>query len=308
MTIEVDIKAFRQALGCFTTGVTIITACAPDGTTVGVTASSFNSLSIDPPLILWSCMKHARSCAVFESSTHFAVNVLASDQVELSNHFARQQENKFASVDWQPGIGGAPIFPNCAGRFECETFDRVDGGDHWIFIGRVISFDDFGRPPLCFHRGSYAMLFDHPGSYPRCPEDALETGHGSRMGNHAFFLMLRAIRSYQDRYQPKLEALGLTVVEARVLLVLTDLPDISAEELIAHLHAPVTEAEIALQSLADRGMVASNEHGYVLTHSGRAKAEECWNLAGAHAEETFKDFDHAQLDGFTDMLRHLIDQ
>ena len=106
---ELDPRAFRRALGNFATGVTIITACGPDGTNVGVTASSFNSLSIDPPLILWSSIKEARSCAIFEAATHFAVNILAADQMDMSNHFARQQEDKFAGVDWKAGIGGAPI-------------------------------------------------------------------------------------------------------------------------------------------------------------------------------------------------------
>ena len=164
---EIDPKAFRRALGNFATGVTIITARAPDGTRVGVTASSFNSLSMDPPLILWSSMKDAKSCAIFESASHFAVNILASDQMEMSNHFARRQEDKFAGVDFSEGLGGAPIFDGCAGRFQCETYDRLDGGDHWIFVGRVVKFDDFGRAPLCFHQGSYAMVFNHPDAFPK---------------------------------------------------------------------------------------------------------------------------------------------
>ncbi|MFW8635719.1 p-hydroxyphenylacetate 3-hydroxylase reductase component [Cribrihabitans pelagius] len=305
---EIDPKAFRRALGNFATGVAIITARAPDGTSVGVTASSFNSLSMDPPLILWSSMKDARSCAIFESATHFAVNILASDQMDMSNHFARQQEDKFAGVDWEPGIGGAPIFPNCAGRFQCETYDKLDGGDHWIFVGRVVAFDDFGRAPLCFHQGSYAMVFNHPGSFPKSGEDALEGADGGRMGNHPFFLMLRAVRAYQDRYQPKLETLGLSVIEARILLVLTDISGLSAEQLVVHLHAPVTEARVALSSLGDCGLVAPEGEGHVLTEAGRAKAEECWNLAEAHAGETFKSFSDTEVDCFTGVLRKLIKQ
>jgi len=112
---EIDPKAFRRALGNFATGVTIITTRGADGTNIGVTASSFNSLSMDPPLILWSSIKETPSCKVFEAASHFAVNILASDQMEMSNHFARQQEDKFDGVEWEAGLGGAPIFPNCAG-------------------------------------------------------------------------------------------------------------------------------------------------------------------------------------------------
>ena len=119
---QLDAKAFRRALGNFATGFTIITTRAPDGTNVGVTASSFSSLSLDPPLILWSSIKETPSCKVFESASHFAVNILASDQMEMSNHFARQQQDKFDGVEWEEGIGGSPIFPHCAGRFQCETY------------------------------------------------------------------------------------------------------------------------------------------------------------------------------------------
>ncbi len=302
----IDPKAFRRALGNFATGVTIITACAPDGTKVGVTASSFNSLSMDPPLILWSSMKTARSCAVFESATHFAVNILASDQMEMSNHFARQQDDKFAGVAYEEGLGGAPVFPNCAGRFQCETYDRLDGGDHWIFVGRVVAFDDFGRSPLCFHQGSYAIVYDHPDSFSKADQASLPDADQGRMGNHAFFLMLRAVRAYQDRYQPKMATLGLSVIEARILLVLNDLPALTDEELVVHLHTPETEAHAALINLEDRGLVAQAGERYDLTEAGQSKADQCWRVAEVNAEETFAGFSPAQVDTFNAVLRHLI--
>lgn len=301
----IDPKAFRRALGNFATGVTIITATAPDGTTVGVTASSFNSLSMDPPLILWSSIKGNPSCAVFEKATHFAVNILAADQMDMSNHFARQQEDKFAGVDWEPGIGGAPIFPNCAGRFQCETYAKLDGGDHWIFVGRVLAFDDLGRPPLCFHRGSYAMVFDHPGIEPDAPATTHDLD-GGRMGNHTFFLMMRALRAYQGRYQPKLETLGLSLIESRSLLVLHDMPSLTAEELVVHLHAPIAEVRVALVNLADRDLVEISGNASILTAKGRAKAESCWAIADAHAVETFEGFSKDELATFDSVLRRLI--
>ncbi|WP_146589647.1 p-hydroxyphenylacetate 3-hydroxylase reductase component [Puniceibacterium confluentis] len=305
---EIDPKAFRRALGNFATGVTIITARAPDGTTVGVTASSFNSLSMDPPLILWSSMKTARSCAVFEEATHFAVNILASDQMEMSNHFARQQEDKFAGIEFDEGIGGAPIFPGCAGRFQCEAYEKLDGGDHWIFVGRVVAFDDFGRAPLCFHQGSYAMVFNHPGTLSKPGEDVHPDADQGRMGNHAFFLMLRAVRAYQDRYYPKLETLGLNLIEARILLVLNDLSGLDIEELVVHLHTQIGEARAALSNLGDRDLVMRGDGGYVLTEEGQAKATQCWSLAEAHADETFANFSQDQVDTFTDVLRQLLKQ
>jgi len=303
---EIDPKAFRRALGNFATGVTIITTQAPDGTKIGVTASSFNSLSMDPPLILWSSIKDTPSCKIFESATHFAVNILASDQMDMSNHFARQQEDKFAGVEWEEGLGGAPIFPNCAGRFQCESYDKLDGGDHWIFVGRVVLFDDFGRSPLCFHQGSYSMVFGHPETFSSSSEASSHSAYEGRMGNHAFFLMLRAVKAYQERYRPKLVTLDLNLIESRMLLVLNDFPGSDLEELVVHLHTPMVEAREALHGLTDRQLIKVEGQGYSLSEAGRCQAEKTWSLAEAHALETFKRFSPEEVDTFTDVLRHLI--
>jgi len=305
---EFDPKAFRRALGNFATGVTIITTRGPDGTNIGVTASSFSSLSLDPPLILWSSIKETPSCKVFESASHFAVNILASDQMEMSNHFARQQEDKFAGIEWQEGIGGSPIFPDCAGRFQCESYNKLDGGDHWIFVGRVLAFDDYGRSPLCFHQGSYSMVVSHPETFPSAEQQTSKKSEQGRMENHEFFLMRRAVLAYQERYRPKLVTLGLNLIESRILIVLNDFPGLCAEELNGHLLTPINEAREALSSLRDRGMVALDGDGYVLTVLGTSKTDEIWHLAETHAKETFKRFSSAEVDTFTNVLRQLINE
>lgn len=304
--IDIDPKALRRALGNFATGVTIITARAPDGTRVGVTASSFNSLSMDPPLILWSSMKEAKSCAAFEAASHFAVNILAADQLDMSNHFARQQLDKFAGIEWEEGIGGAPLFPGCAGRFQCETYDKLDGGDHWIFVGRVIAFDDFGRSPLCFHQGSYGVIFNHPDTIPKATDLPSAELHRGRTGNHTFFLMLRAVRAYQERYRPKLKTVGLSLLEARMLQVLNDLAGLTVEALVDHMHTPPDEARAALQTLMAGGLVEKGNGGYSLTEAGQTKAHQIWCLADAHSEETFKGFSSEEIDTFNNVLRKLI--
>jgi len=309
---EFDPRAFRRALGNFATGVTVITAKgvteqSPDGVNVGVTASSFNSLSMDPPLVLWSSIKASPSCAIFESASHFAVNILASDQMHLSNHFARQQEDKFATVDWQAGLGDAPLLPNCAGRFQCETYDKVDGGDHWIFIGKVIAFDDFGRSPLCFHQGAYSMICGHPGNVKKDDVGLASDNAGKRMGDHAFFLMLQAVRAYQDSYQPKLTALNLSLIESRALLVLSDLNTLDGKGLSIHLSSPAEQVNDALLNLIDQKMItASSDCSYALTQAGREKADACWHLSDSHALGAFNDFSDEQVQNFKDVLRHII--
>ena len=121
-----DSRAFRRALGNFATGVTVVTAAAPGGRTVGVTANSFNSVSLEPPLILWSLDKRSSSLAVFEAASHFAVNILAADQIELSNNFAKPREDRFAGIEHRAGEGGAPLLADCAACFQCERHQLCD--------------------------------------------------------------------------------------------------------------------------------------------------------------------------------------
>lgn len=159
--LDFDPRAFRRALGNFATGVTVITARDRSGRQVGVTANSFNSVSLDPPLILWSIDKRSSSHEVFEAASHFAVNVLAADQIDLSNNFARPKDDRFAGVEYEVGVGGAPVFEGCSARFHCEKYQQLDGGDHWILVGRVLAFDDLGRAPLLYHQGAYCMVLPH---------------------------------------------------------------------------------------------------------------------------------------------------
>ena len=159
---RMGMRALRAALGQFATGVTVVTARAPDGTNVGVTASSFNSVSLEPPLVLWSLARSARSLAAFRGAGHFAVNVLAADQIPLSNRFATQRDDKFSGVECVDGLGGAPLLAGCAARFQCRRAFEYDGGDHLIFVGEVLAFDCDGSPSLLFHRGRYALPAPHP--------------------------------------------------------------------------------------------------------------------------------------------------
>jgi flavin reductase (DIM6/NTAB) family NADH-FMN oxidoreductase RutF len=155
---RIDPKKFRQALGCFPTGVTVVTTRRSNGDLVGVTANSFNSVSLSPPLILWSLSQFSSSYPAFQESTCFAVNVLAADQQELSNQFARSGIDKFAGVSHRPGAGGVPLIDGAAAAFVCRNEFRYYGGDHVILVGSVIAFDCFDRPPLCFSRGQYAEI------------------------------------------------------------------------------------------------------------------------------------------------------
>ena len=153
-----DTRLLRDALGEFATGVAVVTARAADGQPVGVTINSFASVSLEPPLVLWSLGLQSPSLAVFEACSHYAVNILAADQAELSQRFSQSQSDKFASIDTMVGAGGAPIFPDCSAWFECRNEMRYPGGDHLIFVGHVENFQRDGKPPLIFHGGCYRAL------------------------------------------------------------------------------------------------------------------------------------------------------
>ena len=151
-------QALRAALGRFATGVTIVTCIDAQAQRVGLTANSFSALSLDPPLVLWSLRRASPSLAAFRDASHFAVNVLADTQVELSRRFASPLGAKFDEGSWSAGEGGAPVLAGCAAVFECATDARHDAGDHVLFIGRVLRLADLGLAPLVFQSGHYHLL------------------------------------------------------------------------------------------------------------------------------------------------------
>ena len=153
------VRAFRDTLGMFPTGVTVITARATDGRLAGLTVSSFNSVSLAPPLVVWSLSSHLPCVPVFESAPVYAINVLAEDQQELSNRFASRLDDKFAGLDFTEGECGVPLLAGCFASFECRPFAAHPGGDHLVLIGEVIRFArDADKRPLVFQGGAYRRL------------------------------------------------------------------------------------------------------------------------------------------------------
>lgn len=151
-------RALRDALGAFATGVTVVTALDPEGRAIGMTVNSFNAVSLDPPLILWSLSLASPNLEAFRRAGRFAVNVLAEDQQALSERFAQRNSDKFAGIDWRGGLGGTPLLAGCCAVLECRNEAQHAGGDHLIFIGRVERFARQERAPLLFHGGRYRVL------------------------------------------------------------------------------------------------------------------------------------------------------
>jgi flavin reductase (DIM6/NTAB) family NADH-FMN oxidoreductase RutF len=153
-----DARTLRDALGDFATGVTVVTALGPDRQPAGVTINSFASVSLEPPLVLWSLGLQSPSLAAFESCSHYAINILAADQVEMSQRFSQVPDDRFAGIEWARGAGGTPILPGCCAWFECRNEMRYPGGDHRIFVGHVEAFAREEKLPLIFHGGRYRSL------------------------------------------------------------------------------------------------------------------------------------------------------
>lgn len=214
-----DTFSFRDALGHFATGVTIITAMGKDGTPVGVTVNSFNSASLDPPLVLWSLNRSSGTLPVFSEAGSFAVHVLSAEQIDLSNRFARPTNDKFDDLEYDEGVGGSPLLSGCAARFECRTMYQYEGGDHIIFVGEVQRFDHSGGDTLLFHKGKYALSDEqrqvNPGAEGADPR-------GGFIDDYLAYLLIDASRVFLARFRNCVHEAGLDLVGWRTLANLTD--------------------------------------------------------------------------------------
>lgn len=157
---EFDSRHFRDALSQFATGVTIVTTRLGNGQFLGLTASSFNSVSIDPPLVLWSLARKASSMPVFSGNSHYIINILAADQMYLAKRFARHTGNRFDGVEFELSRTGLPILRGVAAWFECHNRSRYPEGDHVIFVGEVERCDFNPQPALIFHGGRFTSTVE----------------------------------------------------------------------------------------------------------------------------------------------------
>jgi flavin reductase (DIM6/NTAB) family NADH-FMN oxidoreductase RutF len=159
----IDPRDFRNALGTYATGVAVITAAGMNGKPYGLTCNSFASVSLNPPLVLWSLGMFSQALSIFQNASHFAVNVLGASQQALAIKFATSSEDKFAGVTWTAGLGNAPILADSVANFQCRAADRYYGGDHVIFLGAVEAYSYNRQEPLLFARGGYGQFVEAGG-------------------------------------------------------------------------------------------------------------------------------------------------
>lgn len=283
-----DTRAFRTALGAFATGVTIVTTTGTDGGDVGVTANSFNSLSLDPPMILWSLARKAFSLPAFQNSGHFAVHILAADQDELSGRFATSGVDKFEGLEVDRGHGGVPLLRDCSARLQCRKAFTHDGGDHIIIVGDVIEFESFHRAPLLFHAGRYAVAVEKSPARPT--EDAWSNEPDSSFSrDFLIYLLGRAHFQMQQSLRADLERHALSEEEWFVLSLLgvSDNRSIAdLDRLLWFTGTRVTYERVA--RLAAAGLVAlqgGHDPGARVALSDRGRAIVVELVASAKAAE-----------------------
>ncbi|SAL82122.1 flavin reductase domain-containing protein [Caballeronia choica] len=304
MTTAIDAKQFRKALGSFTTGVTIVTTKGEDGKDYGLTANSFNSVSMDPPMVLWSLGKKSSSLPVFAATGHFAVHILASDQEGISNRFAKSGTDKFAGCTLARGHGGVPLLDGCSARFECRVVHRYEGGDHVIFVGEVMNFDSFEQPPLVFHGGNYGLVM-------KKAEDIADAS--SSFGNGWLgFLLARAYYQLLMPVRQNLSSNGLRDIDYNILTVLSmgDGRTIAElDQLVSISGSQVSDDDI--NKLVERELVAleagdGGETVVRFTEAGRRYAIELLAIAKAAESDAERDLDYREAQVMTLLLKRVI--
>jgi flavin reductase (DIM6/NTAB) family NADH-FMN oxidoreductase RutF len=300
-----DPRAFRRSLGQFATGVTVMTT-AHDGQLLGMSVNSFAALSLDPPLVLWSIRKESQSLPLFQQAGHYAVNVLAESQVDLSNLFAKHSEDRFAKVDWSTGRLGAPLLHGAICTLECRLEQLVDGGDHFILIGRVEHYAVHAGKPLLFAQGRYGLSTDMPP--PAAAEDKPATGapwleQATLLRKFHFASHLMSARFDQIRAQT-----GYSVAEFRVYGWLRShaMPEAEVRKRIYVGDAELQDAIAAMQA---RGHLLRGADGVLaLTAEGKAQSDRNAEHVKAFEQQMFDGVAPADLDATRRVLRCVIDR
>lgn len=264
-------QRLRQALAQYGTGVTVVTTADGDGH-FGVTSNSFSSVSLDPPLVLWSIKKTSQSYDAFMRARHFAVNVLAAGQRDISSNFAKSGGDKFAGIAFEPGLGGCPLIDGAAARFECETWSLYEGGDHTIIVGEVKTFASDDVETLLFCRGQYARA-----AASVLPSVAADRKTGSQPGSGEFLTTL--LRNVHGAMWRKMEAgrreIGVSHAQSAIMYALRQQPGLSADALPAQLGFGLNLTDDELQQLIAEGRIEqTGEGGLALTSSGQQLYDE----------------------------------
>lgn len=304
---KLDSREFRNALGEFATGVTVITTLDADSNPVGVTASSFNSVSIEPPLVLWSLAKNSGSLSAYQNSGYFCVHVLAAEHESLSQNFAMRGTDKFANIEWQKGLGNVPLLPEFAAQFQCKTSYQYEGGDHVIFVGEVIDYETREHAPLVFHKGSYATAKAKGRGQPA--GTAVDIAQGRFSDN--FFLYLLSRAHYQASMELNQHLLDHDISTSQYLTLnllgmagAMGYQNISTR--LAHTHNAPSSRE--MKDLVDKGLITETADAarFALTVRGRNQYIEFLAMSKATEERLLDGFEDDEVEDVRQFLKRFV--
>ena len=300
---KIDTKELRNCFGKFATGITVITGLAPDGTKLGLTVNSFSSLSLDPPMILWSLDKKSNNLDALSAASHFAVNVLASDQMELSNKFASPSDEKFVGVETAENDFNLPLLAGAVAHLVCKNIDQHDGGDHVIFIGEVEDFTISNKQPLLYANGQYAVAARHPATKQADP-DVTE-----RSSSDEFIipLLLRSYWEISDPFYQELMDAGIPPAHARILIHLSHSPGLTAKELCNAIRVDMASVAMSVSWLCDNGHLTKLENEtFIISEQGLEHVKTVQSRAGRFEAEVLDGYTDSEVDMLKSMLRKLI--
>ena len=300
-------RDFRDALSTFATGVTIVTAQDQQGHPVGMTASSFNSVSMDPPLILWSVTKAALSAPAFTAAKNFAIHILATDQTELSNRFSKSGVDKFSETDFHLDENEVPVLAGCAARLDCTTWAIHEGGDHWIIIGHVDAIESAKKEGLVFGGGSYAT------AAPLTTIDnkpVNDVGSDSLIDNMLFYHLSRAYHQFAHQFHEVVRESGMTVAEWRVSASLYGKSTCSFQELMERTFLDATSLPDIITRMVEDGFCTVSEKDGARYATGTAKGHErvkhLFDLAQEQEAAALAGLEGDDGDNLKDALRRLV--
>jgi flavin reductase (DIM6/NTAB) family NADH-FMN oxidoreductase RutF len=304
---RVEIDGFRRSLSEFSTGVTVITTSV-NGERFGLTSNSFASVSLGPPFILWSIRRESTSFSAFVGCSHFAVNILADDQIELSQRFAKSGPGKFEHIECLAGTADVPLLPRVAATFECVNNRAYDGGDHLILVGDVLRYCRYDRQPLLFVKGRYGVSADHPSTrvfIENAKAGQVEDGQERVLSN----LMIRAYSVIASKLERRrqTDGLGLTLMQARLLRAVAASPDRTLDELMPELLLDFNASQSLLESVVSLGFIMVDERARVrLTTEGNERLHAVVAHARANEETMFRDIPASDLDTARRVLNTMV--
>jgi len=303
---EQSSKEFRNALGQFATGVTIVTTIDRESNPIGVTASSFNSVSLEPPLVLWSLAKTAHSMPAYQNSGGFNVHILANYQSDLSNKFARSSDDKFTGVDWTHCSQGFPLLSEYAALFRCKTHFQYEGGDHIIFVGEVIEYQTRDLPVLVFQGGRYADAKQKPDSIEPY-QTSVDLRSGQFSDNFLLYLLSRA--HFQTSYPTRksCQAIGMSEPEYFCLSLLAMSGSLLERDISKRLeHTGHYIDDEIFARLMRKGWVETVSRKIQISESGRETFIKLLAQSKSLEEQLLKHFTDDELNIVNSFLKKLI--